>query len=239
MSNENLPVSYEDRLAEMAKRAVSVERPTGSSIGLKAGQLTYNGTAIPGNKLDAIVIASTHANLFYTERYDPDALSNPVCWAYGDSESDMAPHPEAPSPQHTECKTCPHNQFGTAANGKGKACKNSRHLALIPAGTAVAEVPTAEVAVLKLPVMSVKEWGKYVNKVATLYRRPPLGVITQISTTPDPKSQFRVLFNTDTLVEHDVLDALFNREAEALQLLHRVYEANAEAPAAPAKGKKY
>jgi len=229
--------NYNEQLAALAKRAVETERPQGSTIGLKAGQLTYQGSPVPGNKLDCIIIASTHANLYYEDRYDPDNLTNPICYAYAEAEGDLRPHPESSKPQHETCKGCPQNEFGSAPNGKGKACKNSRHLVLIPANTAADEVPTAEMAVMKLPVTSVKNYAQYVQKCSTLYNRPPLGVITTVTTTPDAKSQFKVLFQSGELVDGGMIGPLLGKIESATQLLERVYDAPQEAPPA-AEGKK-
>ena len=236
MSNEI--VNYNEQLAALAKRATEVERPQGSTIGLRAGQLTYQGSAVPGNKLDCIIIASTHANLYYEDAYDPDKLSNPVCWAYAEEEGDLAPHPESSKPQHETCKGCPQNEFGSSTKGKGKACKNSRHLVLIPASTSVDDVPTAEMAVLKLPVTSVKNYGQYVQKCATLYSRPPLGVITTISTQPDAKSQFKVTFQSGELVAGELIGPLLGKIESAMSLLERVYDAPSQEATPAAGGKK-
>jgi hypothetical protein len=150
----------------------------------------------------------------------------------------MAPHPSSSQPQHTDCKTCPHNQFGTADNGKGKRCKNSRALALIPAGTTAVDLPAVEVAVMKLPVTSGKNWSQYVNKIATLYARPPLGVITAITTVPDAKSQFKVMFGQGELVANDLLGGLVGKVEAAQQMLQKEYEAT-EAAEKPASNGKF
>lgn len=235
--SNNLPVNYEERLAQMAREAQQAERPQVGAIGLKAGQLSYGGNPIAGNALDCIIIASTHANLYYTAAYDPDEVTNPECYAYSPNGEDMYPHPSAPNPQHTDCATCPHNQWKSGAKGKGKACKNVRKLALIPVVSTPQEVEAAEVAVLKVPVMSVSNWANYVDKCGALYQRPPLGMVTQISTTPDPKSQFKVTFKALDKVDGALLGPIFAREESARRALERVYEANPDAPPAD-EGKK-
>jgi hypothetical protein len=230
-------VNMDEFLASLAKEATALEKPAGSSIGCKAGVLSYNGNPIPGNKLDAIIIASTHTNLFYEGKYDPSNISSPVCYAYSQNGEGMKPHPSSSKPQSTACDTCPQNEWGSSPNGgKGKACKNSRALALIPASTKPEEVTTAEVAVLKLPVMSVKNWTMYVQKLSALHQRPPLAMVTQIGTVPDQQSQFRVTF-TDLapLKDMGMVKGLLNKQEQALALLEREYEANEAAEAAPAK----
>lgn len=230
MSESKELVNMDELLRGLAKEATAVERPSVSTIGTRAGQLKYNKQPIPGNKLDCIIIASTHTNMFYEGVFDEDNPANPVCYAYSATGTDMVPHPTSSKPQADSCADCPHNKWGTAIKngkpGKGKRCKQTRHLALVPASTTPEEVSTAELAVLKLPVMSVTNWGNYVNKLATLFSRPPLGVITTVSTRPDDKSQFKVEFANASLLGVEMLKPLIDRSKAALETLERVYEAN-------------
>lgn len=235
-------VNYEEMLGQLAKEATQVEKPSGSSIGTRAGVLSYNGQPVPGNKLDVIVIAATHTNLFYEDKYDPNNMTNPVCFAYSESGQDMKPHPNSAKPQHDNCDLCPRNQWGSDPDGgRGKACKNSRSLGLIPATTAAEDIPTAEIAVLKLPVMSVKNWQMYVQKCAALHNRPPLGLVTRIGTVPDQKSQFRVTFEDVKDVDISAIKPLLDRRGAVQELLEKPYDANpVPATDAPAgKPKKF
>lgn len=235
-------VDYEALLAGMAKQASSVEKPSSSSIGVRAGILTYGGQPVVGNKLDCIVIASTHTNLLYEGAFDPNNLSNPVCFAYSESGEDMTPHPASSKPQHSDCRSCPNNQWGSdPSGGKGKACKNGRRLAIIPADTKPEDVAAAEVATLALPVMSITNWSNYVHKCSALFSRPPLGVLTQIGTVPDAKSQFRVTFNYVSSLDKSLLMPLIQKAQDPAvrEILERVYEPNAEKPEASGKAKKF
>jgi hypothetical protein len=232
-------VNYEERLAAMAKKATQAERPTGSSIGLRAGVLSYGGNPVPGNKLDCIVVASVHANLYYDTAYDPDRIVSPRCWAYSEDGENMAPAAEVPQPMAASCLECPMNAWGSdPKGGRGKACSNRRVLAIVPAGTTAADIPTVEIATLKLPVMSVKGWSMYVNKLDALYNRPPLAMITQIGTVPDQKSQFKVVFTDLKKVGDDLLPALFGLEEQAMKVITPAYDP-AAAPVEPLKNRKY
>lgn len=222
-------VNYEEQLAAMAKQATAVERASTSTIGTRAGILTYGGQPIPGNKLECIVLASRHTNLYYEGKYDPNNIMNPSCYAYGEDEKTLAPHPSVVNPINTTCAGCPKNEWGSdPGGGRGKACKNSRSLALIPADTAPADVLVAEIAVLKLPVTSVANWSNYVNKLSTLFNRPPLGVVTEVGTQPDTKSQFKVVFQYKSNVGNDMMPGLLAKVETAIPLLEREYSANPE-----------
>lgn len=233
-------VNYEEQLAAMAVEEAQRERPSGMNIGTRAGVLTYNGQPVPGNKLDVIIVASTHANMYYDKVYDPDHPVNPVCWAYGDDEHGMTPAPEVPNPISEACDGCPKNAWGSderPGGGRGKACQNRRTLALIPAGTGANDVATAEVAVLKLPVTSGNAFKMYAQKCSTLHKRPTIGMITQISTVPDQKSQFKITFTDMKPIVPAMLPDLMAKSKAAIDAIRPAYDPNPEEPAPVEEGK--
>jgi hypothetical protein len=80
-------------------------------------------------------------------------------------------------------------------------------------------------ALMKLPVTSVKGWGKYVNQIATMYARPPWGVITTIKVKPHAKYQFTVEFEFKALVDDaEVLGGMMKREEEAVAILMQPFD---------------
>jgi len=226
-------INYDEELARLAKAASTIERPMGSTIGTRAGVLTYDGNPCPGNKLNVIVVASVHANTLYEGQFDPGNLTSPVCFAYSvDGGDDMAPHPASAKPQCSTCKECWANQWKSEGEGKrGKACKNTRSLAVIPATTRPEDIATCEIAILRPPVTSVKNWQMYVQKCAALYNAPPLAVVTEVSTVPDQKTQYKVLFNDVGVVDRSMLGGLLKRIPAALEICQKVYDPPSEAPA--------
>jgi hypothetical protein len=236
-------LDYEALLAGMAQEAAKTERPSTSTISFRSGILAYNKQPVPGNNMDCIVIASNHSNKLYKGAYDPDNIANPDCYAYSPDGLDMVPHPSVAEPICDNCTTCPANQWKSQGmfggrTGAGKACKNGRSLVLIPASTKPEEVGDAEVAIAHLPVTSGQNWSTYVNKLATLFNRPPLGMVTKISVVPDLKSQFKATFTNVAPVDVSMLRPLIDRAKTVDGLLVREYEANVEAPAEVDNGKK-
>lgn len=65
---------------------------------------------------------------YYAAPYDPDAAPTlPDCWSnLGD-----VPDPKAANPQAANCASCPQNIEGSSANGKSRACKFQRRIALL------------------------------------------------------------------------------------------------------------
>lgn len=86
------------------------------------------GKAIRG-EFNAIIIAMLEkpSRSYYEKDYDPDAKgSAPDCFSnLGDK-----PEASASNRQAANCATCPKNIDGSGKNGKGKACRFSRKVAL-------------------------------------------------------------------------------------------------------------
>jgi len=203
---------WDEELAKLAVDAQAEETLAGNFISTRGGRLQYGGAEIPGNKLNAVIINYVKENHYYEDRFDADNPASPVCFAFATEDGEMAPHPDSTKPQCATCSACPKNQFGSADQGKGKACKNIRRLGLITEDALEEDVSTAEVAVLKIPVTSVKNWSTYVGQVATTMKRPPFAVVTEISIVPDSKTQFKICFKpVAQITDGDALGALMGR----------------------------
>lgn len=189
---------WDAKLAEMAAKAVATEKNIGGGnvIGTQGGRLNYKGADLPENKMNVVIIDHILANLFYEGTFDPQTPTSPVCYAYGRDEAVMAPHEQSPTPQHDSCVGCPQNEWGSADRGNGKACKNTRRIAVISENDLNGDIAQAEVAYVHAPVTSVKAWAGYVRQIQQTLNMPPLAVITEISLVPDAATQFKMLFKT-------------------------------------------
>ena len=90
------------------------------------------GKAIRG-EFDAIIVDALPkvSRTFYAGKYDPDAKPTlPDCWSnLGDK-----PEEAAGGPQASNCASCPKNVVGSGENGKGRACRFQRRIAILIAG---------------------------------------------------------------------------------------------------------
>lgn len=230
-------VDWEAQMAAQAEISAGAQRSAGGGgkfFSMKAGQLSFDGNPLPGNQMAVIIIADIIENSWYEGAYDPDTPASPKCFAFAHHEEALEPHPKVDQDeyferQHDVCNGCPRNEWGSAETGRGKACKNVMRLAMIPAGTYKAKgsgrnvtfdlelidddahFAKAEVAYMKLPVMSVKNYSKFVKALAADMRRPPHGVVTNVYIEPDPKSQFRVMFEVIDTVDSALLPTIMNR----------------------------
>lgn len=90
-------------------------------------------------------VASVLGVLLYSQRpmrtwWPSDEISDspPSCW----SLDSIAPHPDSNEAQADKCEQCPHDKFGSALKGRGKACKTrAADFVLEVAPGAVANLP--------------------------------------------------------------------------------------------------
>jgi hypothetical protein len=214
-----MPADMLAMLAASAKDVAAQERPSVGKISLRAGVMSYGGAPVVGNTMEVLVLASVFRNVFYAGRFDPNNITNPNCFAISVSDKDMAPHENVAEPVSESCAGCPNHEWGSDPNGgRGKACKEGRRLVLVPADclTDPEAVKTCEMAIMDLPVTSVKNWSNTVNQVATANNLPFWAVVMRVEVRPDPKTQFKVLFSpVRAISDTEVLQAVMARREAA------------------------
>lgn len=228
MSEGKQVTTWSEELAKHAKAAAATERPSVSRVSLRGGAMTLMDQKMPGNAMNAIILASVMEQAFYPNRFDPNKPEAPDCFAFSESGEDMKPHEKAFKPQNATCLGCPKNEWGSDTNspsGKGKACKQKRKLLLMPAdairnGT----IKTCELALLDVPVTSVKYWSNFVNALAATEGRPPWAMVTNIKLEPDPKTQIKLTFKAEFPIGEDHLQELFERVNSSKEILFTPYE---------------
>lgn len=231
---------------------------------VRGGVLTFAGTPMPENRVACIVADFIYENAFYEGDFDPDNPQPPTCFAFGRVQAELAPHENvvaAGNAQNPQCgmarqpNCCELNEFGSADKGKGKACKNTAKLALIPVpgkfsgktfdleADNAEYVESAALGYFRLPVTSVGGFGLYVKQVSEALGVPPFGLVTCISVVPDPKTQFKVVFEPLQKIPKSFQGPVMKRNAEARAAINTPYPAPGEgeeepAPKRPARGAK-
>lgn len=186
-----------------------------------------DGTKTPG-PLELVIVEFASSNKFYEGTYDPKAITPPACFAIGTNPTQMVPSPNAPLPQAADCQSCPMNQFGSA--GDGKACKNSRVLAVLPPD-ADEETP---LWLLATSPTANKGFDGYVAGVARVFQMPPVGVITTVGF--DTSVTYAKLTFSDPQPNTNLADH-FGRQEEARAMLAVEPDVTSfvKAPPAPAR----
>lgn len=216
---------YDKQWADRARQIAATERRASNFITHRGGVFKAGDVEMP--ELCVVVLSFVPENAYYGANFDPDKLTPPQCFAFGTpgsgDEKGMAPHPamaghDCFEPQAEDCASCPMNKFGSADKGKGKACKNTRRLMVIPAGVfskkkgsrdldlqlfvggdvpfeeAEEHLRSADQFAIKVPPTSLDNWRKYVNLCASEFRRPVEGVITRVFIEPMSNGGHRLCF---------------------------------------------
>lgn len=110
----------------------------------------------PAGSLELVILRANPAlsKIYYAKTYEEGSDDKPDCY----STDGIAPAADAAKPQSQKCATCAHNQWGskiTDNGGKGKACADSRRLAVAPVGQ------LNDVMLLRIPAASLKPLAQY------------------------------------------------------------------------------
>lgn len=136
-----------------------------------------------GNEIQVVVLDFVSRNNFYLTQYNADNPSPPDCYAIGKVINDMAPEGDSPAKQNDICRTCPMNQFGSAPNGRGKACQNRRLVAVLvvdPENPDAHNEPDAPIYTLDLSPTNIKSFDGAVSLVARSLAGPPIKAVLTV-----------------------------------------------------------
>jgi hypothetical protein len=173
----NLPVNYAEQLAkEAAEISKRIATPSGDRIRLNGNRSITTPDGNDGEALEVVIVDFVSSNLFYEGQFDRDNPQPPGCFAIGPEPSLLVPSPNSPNKQADTCSVCANNQFGSA--GKGKACKNTRLLAVMPLSM---DGDSPPIWIMSVPPTSMKAFDAYVTTLASKHKTIPIGVVTEIS----------------------------------------------------------
>ena len=150
--------------------------PVGNRIAVTQDKKFRDAAGDKHDMISGVIIDFIAKKAWYEGEYDKDNIVPPNCFAIGFVPHDALECSEnSPEPQHTDgCKTCPKNAFKSAKNGKGKACKDSYILALLP--------PDAEegasLVTIELSATAIKPFEKYVRDLARDFGKAPYCFVT-------------------------------------------------------------
>jgi hypothetical protein len=125
-------ISVNSQLPDHIRAAFGTTGNSDLTAGVSMG---YPIVSYKGKTWQAVILkANPNLNkVYYEEGYEEGSTERPICH----SNDAIAPAADAQKPQSPKCATCKWNQFGSkiSDNGaRGKACQDSRRLAIAPAG---------------------------------------------------------------------------------------------------------
>jgi len=137
----------------------------------------------PRNSVELVLLAaSQHLSKVYYEQYEDGAAKPPECF----SHNGIVPHPSSTKKQNVNCASCPQNQWGsriTAAGKPGKACRDSKRIAVSPLGDIRNETFGGPM-LLRVPADSLTEFKNYSQQMRSM-GFPYFTVGTKISFDPN------------------------------------------------------
>jgi hypothetical protein len=185
-----------------------------SFIKTQGGVFEFNEEEI-GKEMEVVILEAIRENTYYEGGYDPSNPVPPVCFAMNKKVDELAPPEDLQTKQAEKCSVCQMNVFGTAEQGRGKACKNSVRLVVLPWLSNPDELSKVEGARLRVPVTSVKGFASYTNKLTKGLHLPLLAVVTHISTKPLKAGGWEMLFKPKGAIENaDTIRILKDRREE-------------------------
>jgi len=228
MTENTAVISVEEqlkaRLAVQAKVA-SEMAGGGSQISFKGGQIIIDNQIVPGGEMNVIILGVLNERTYYPGQFDSNKIQIPVCYSY----DGQLPHADAADPQHSNCRGCPQDAWGSANTGRGKACREAARLAVISAD---ADFETAPIYTCRVPISSISTVRELTGKAASAGKLVAQ-FITKLIVKPDAKTFFSV---TLMAINNNPIDLglLLPRVNEAETALYRPYP-SIEEEAAPEK----
>jgi hypothetical protein len=225
------PLALKGRLAELLgdqlqhgddlSSGVSVGFPVlsikGKNFHVKQGGestlITAPNSEDPAFSLEVVLVkANPHqSKVFYEGGYEEGSEDAPTCYS---NKGDM-PETDAADPQSPTCATCKHNQWGsrTTDNGKrGKACSDSRRVAVSAAG----DIPA--VMLLRVPAASLTplmKYGRELSKRGVPYQ----AIVTKLSFDPSashPLLTFRPVRPVTEAEAEQIAEAIQSEVTQAI-----------------------
>lgn len=201
------PQEMAEYYRRMAEAYAATEQTPGNTISVRNGIMSVGDQPIPGNQFAAVIMDAVRLNTFYPKAFNANSIEPPICYAIGRNDAELAPHPDMQKdlnyfvPQAERCSACPHNEYGSDQNGKGKACTNRRRLIMLLAGTYNNTAHGLQVQPhmdpshyentpflqMHLPPTSLKGWGEYVRSSAATFQRPFSALVTRVYLYAHPK----------------------------------------------------
>lgn len=225
-SNTGMVSVQEMMKAQLAKLKDKTAPSSGNTIRVTQDKqfILPDGSTTPG-PLQVIVLDFNTQHTFYAGRFVKGQPNPPICFAISDVARGLTPSPNAPQPQSDSCDTCPMNEYGSGDDGKSKACKNARVLAVLP--------PDADestpVWLLRTSPTAIKAWDAYAKGVDRMFGVPPAGVITSVGF--DENQTYATLTFSDAQPHENVVAVSKAKMDEAQELLFQEPDTTERAPA--------
>lgn len=223
-----LPAAIKAQLAaQVADIHKRISAPSGDRITVTQSKTFKLPNGQEVDELEAVIVDFAAANFYYETGYERNNITPPKCFALGLEPAGLVPSDNSPDKQCAACAGCWANQF--KSSGNGKACQNTRLLAILPTD---ADVDT-DIQILKVSPTALRSFDGHVSKVVSKHNVPIFGVVTRIFFSPDTEYA-SLRFEDQGIATEALITLAFNRQAEAQKRLLTEPDVSTAANDAPA-----
>ncbi len=148
-----------------------VKMPSGGGLSFEVSD--ENGNPVPVTEIVGIIVDRYPVNAFWPDRFQ-GANNPPQCVAMDGREGVGNPG--------GLCAQCRHNQWGSDADGRGKACKNLHRIYVLPPGDILP-------LLIALPPTSLANFNAYMLRLTNKAKKPYWTVVTKIKLEKATNSQ--------------------------------------------------
>jgi hypothetical protein len=201
--------------AELATLRQHIPAPGGNKISLKGKMFGLPDGSSNAGPIACVILDWRYENQYYTGVFNAAKPEPPVCWSITSDAKSMTPSDSVPKPKSEDCASCDFNQFGSAATGRGKACKNQRRLAVVPADATA----DSDVMILQVSPTGLKNFDNYVNGIVA-GDQFPIEVVTHIGFNPK-ESYPTLVFGAPESLSDERLGTMMALKAKAQSSLDR------------------
>lgn len=208
--------------AQLAERAKNLQSQLGSldtrriTVSQKDGQLIGPGGLALGDEVRVIVVEFCTVNKYFDRPYDENKPMPPACVAVGQDLAELRPEDGVPAPQSDLCSTCWANKWESDAKQKGKACKNTRELAVVLYDELEDPDYEPELFIVSCSPTSIKSFDAAATKINQLFNGPPIKAVMTM-TAVATNNYYNLRFGQ--IDAHPYLERVFPMIDDALALL--------------------
>lgn len=174
-----------------------------------------DGSGDPVGSIEVVIVKASAgiSKTFYAGGFVEGSTAAPDCM----SSNGVTPDPASPNKQCATCALCPHNDFGSdirqdGTAGKGKACKDTKRLAIVPLGD-IKNERYGGAMLLRVPAASLQDIAMY-GKGCMKLGYPYYGVGTRIGF--DPKEAFpKLTFSPIRALSDEEADQIIELQRDA------------------------
>lgn len=183
------------------------------------------GEEDPASSINVIILKQNPADskVYYKGNYTEGSDEKPLCY----SNNGVSPEADSVEPQSNKCSVCPHNQWGSRISdngGKGKACADSRRIAVAALGL------INDPMLMRVPAASLKALGLYGDSLAK--RQVPYQLAVTKIGFDYSVAHPALTFKAEGLVDEATADQIVSVLDEAV--IDRILGLNQPVVAAPA-----